>query len=87
MGLENINHLSPTTSKVIPSPLPADVLRMSMKPEYMYGQVTAGCFRKGSFIPKEMSPFLSLEKFPDLVHPGSYLPEEAAVSWKKAKQR
>lgn len=87
MGLENINQLSPTASKVIPSPLPAGGLRMSMKPECMYGLVKAGCFRKGSFIPKEMSPFLSLEKSPDLLHPGSYLPEEAAVSRKRAKQR
>lgn len=51
----------------------------------MYGLVKAGCFRKGSFTPKEMSPFLSLEKSLDLLHPGSYLPKEAALSWKRAK--
>ena len=32
MRLENINQRSPTASKVIPSPLPAGGLRMSMKP-------------------------------------------------------
>lgn len=51
----------------------------------MYGLVKAGCFSKGSFIPKEMSPFPSLEKPLDLLHSGSYPPEEATLSWKRAR--
>lgn len=49
--------------------------------------MTAGSFRKGSLVPKEMGPFLPLEKSPELLHPGSYLPEENVHTWKRAKQR
>lgn len=48
--------------------------------------MTAGSFRKGSLVPKEMGPFLPLEKSPELLHPGSYLPEENVHTWKRAKQ-
>lgn len=57
------------------------------QPVSLEAMIAAGSFRKAYLAPKEMGPFLPLEKSPERRHPGSCPAQEETHPWKRARQR